>query len=104
MSTKHTLGTDLEKYMSNEDNANDISRAVIYDSSQDQRLLRKVDLRWHFKSKSTHLTVVQCQLTLTAQVVTYTYLALLAQFLGSVCISLFLHIRIHLLILAPAQT
>jgi hypothetical protein len=53
MSAKHTLGTDLEKHLSNEDNANGISREIIYDefdSLQDQRLLRKVDLRWHFKS------------------------------------------------------
>ena len=48
MSAKHTLGTDLEKNLSDEDNAN-ISRGEIYDSLQDQRLLRKVDFRWHFK-------------------------------------------------------
>ncbi len=53
MSAKHTFGSDLEKYLSNEVNANGLSREVIYDeldSLQDQRLLRKVDLRWHFKS------------------------------------------------------
>jgi hypothetical protein len=53
MSAKHTLGTDLEKHLSNEDNANGISREVTYDefdSLQDQRLLRKIDLRWHSKS------------------------------------------------------
>lgn len=48
MSAEHTLGTDLEKHLSNEDDANGISREVTYDefdSLQDQRLLRKVDLR-----------------------------------------------------------
>jgi hypothetical protein len=63
MSAKHTLRTDLEKHLSNEDNANCISREVIYDefdSLEDQRLLRKVDLRWHFKS-----TITWYQLTLT---------------------------------------
>ena len=53
MPAKHTLGTDLEKHLSNEDNANGISREVIndeFDSLEDQRLLRKLDLKWHFKS------------------------------------------------------
>jgi hypothetical protein len=44
MSAKHTQGTNLEKHLSIEDNAN-ISLGETYDSSQDQRLLRKVDLR-----------------------------------------------------------
>lgn len=53
MSAKHTLGTDLEKHLSNEDDANGISREVSYDkfdSLEDQKLLRKVDSRWDFKS------------------------------------------------------
>src|SRR5713226_4458645 len=52
MAAKHTLGTDLERDLSNEHNTNSISREIMYDeidSVQDQKLLRKLDLRWHFK-------------------------------------------------------
>jgi hypothetical protein len=72
MSAKHTLGTDLEKYPTDEDNANGISEIIYdeFDSLQDQRLLRKVDLRWHFKSPyylvsaDSHLTRLLPILTL----------------------------------------
>jgi len=53
MSAKHTLGINLEKHLFYEDNANAVSREVTYDefdSLQDQKLLRKVDWRWLFKS------------------------------------------------------
>jgi hypothetical protein len=50
MSAEHTLGTDSEKHLSGENNANGELTYDEFDSLQDQRLLRKIDLRWHFKS------------------------------------------------------
>ena len=50
MSAEHSLGTGSEKHLSNENNANGELIFDEFDSLQDQRLLRKVDLRWHFKT------------------------------------------------------
>jgi hypothetical protein len=66
MSAKHTLGTDLERDLSYEHNTNSISREIMYDeidSVHDQKLLRKLDLRWRLKSTMScdwHRLTVAC--------------------------------------------
>src|SRR5712672_4323678 len=94
MPTKHTLGTDLEKHLPNEDSANDISPAVIdeFDSLQDQRLLRKVDLRWHFNPPS-YLVSADSHLPRLLPILTLLYLL---SFLDRFVYFFFSFIRIHL--------
>ncbi|KAF8500881.1 major facilitator superfamily domain-containing protein [Russula emetica] len=76
MSAKHTLGTDLEKHLSDEDNANGISRGVTYDSLQDQ--LRKVDFSTNIGNakidgltRDSHVSPIAYNTALVLYLITY---------------------------------